>query len=296
MILGVEMKLKPIVDLSFWQPPDKINYDILSTEISGAILRGAYGIWKDTGFDKHYKELHDRGVPIGAYHYIVGNKTGKEQAVIFNLAVYGKELKLGLWDDVEDRRDITHLYAPIVNEYHYNIEMLTGKTVGIYTGQYAWFEIMGTQAYKYSDRPLWMSWPSISPIQMPIGSKWTTWLFHQYSFSGKFEGVPGDIDKNNFNGTEEQYRRYFNLDEIIPEPTQPEPPTIGVILPTLKVINDVRVRTEPSTRTLSTTIRMRKVGEIVNVEEIKINSNTNIWVRDREGWSAVFYSGWQYME
>ena len=286
--------MKPIVDLSFWQPPDKINYDVLATEISGAILRGAYGVYKDVHFETHYYELHKRNVPLGSYHYIVGNKIGKDQAVIFNNVVYGKELKLGLWDDVEDRRNITHLYAPIVNEYHYNIEMLTGKTVGIYTGQYAWFEIMGTQSYKYSDRPLWMSWQSTTPIQMPIGSKWTTWLFHQYSFSGEFAGVPGDVDKNNFNGTEEQYHKYFNLNEIIP-PTTPEPIGEEPMIQ-LKVISDVRIRTEPHTGYAAKVIRMRKTGENVNVIDIKVNGAGSVWAKDNEGWSAIVHAGWKYME
>ena len=292
-VVTEEEKMKPIVDISYWQ--QNIDYDKFAAGISGAILRGAYGIWKDTMFDKHYTELHKRGVPIGAYHYIIGNYTGLAQADVFNRAIAGKELKLGLWNDVEDRK--LGLNANIVMEYQGNIEILTKRQVDIYTGKYAWYEIMGKYAYKYGDRKLWMSWPEASQPPMPIGSSWKSWLLWQYTYKGRIDGYYSDVDCNYFNGTEEQYRKYFNLGEIIPEPPPaPEPPPIGVILPELKVISDVRIRTEPSTTSLSTMIRMRKAGEIVKVEEIKINSNTNIWVRDREGWSAVFYAGWQYME
>jgi hypothetical protein len=45
--------MKPIVDISYWQ--QGIDYDKFADDISGAILRGAYGIWKDTMFETHYK-------------------------------------------------------------------------------------------------------------------------------------------------------------------------------------------------------------------------------------------------
>lgn len=284
--------MKPIVDISFWQP--NINYDVFATEISGAILRGTYGIWKDTKIDQHYEELHKRGVPLGCYHYIIGNQTGMAQADIFNRVVHGKEFKLGLWNDVEDRKPLTGLFPSVVNEYHANIELLTKRKVGIYTGQYAWFEIMGKDAYKYSDRPLWMSWPSVSPIQMPIGGKWTTWLLWQYTFKGKFEGVDGDIDCNRFNGTEEEYKKLFNIDMPTPQP-EPEPPTNEVTLPTLKVISPVRVRELPNNYYNTAVFRMRQIGEIVTIEDIHVNGSGSVWAKDKDGWSAIVHAGWQYM-
>jgi GH25 family lysozyme M1 (1,4-beta-N-acetylmuramidase) len=139
-------------------------------------------------------------------------------------------------------------------------------------------------------------YPTIKAPYLPAGVKWRMW-----QFSGDKFILPGTggipIDLNLFNGTETELIKFFSGNEIIPEPTQPqEPPTNGVKLPTLKVIGDVRIRTQPSTSTMSNYVRMRKEGETVNVEEIKIISNTNIWVRDHEGWSAVFYAGWQYMK
>ena len=89
--------------------------------------------------------------------------------------------------------------------------------------------------------------------------------------------------------------KVFSVGEIIPDPPQ-EPPTNSVLLPTLNVISSVRVRTQPNTSWEAKEIRMRQPGEIIHVEEIKVFSRTNIWVRDHEGWSAVFYGRWQYME
>jgi len=283
--------MKPIVDISYYQKPELIDYDLFAAGISGAILRGAYGTWKDTAFETHYKELHSRNVPLGSYHYIIGNYTGLAQADTFNQAIAGKELKLGLWDDVEDRRDITALSAKVVNEYHGNIETITKRQVDIYTGQYAWYEIMGIEAYKYGDRKLWMSWPMTTLPPMPIGSSWKTYLLWQYTYKGIIPGYLYSVDCNHFNGTEEEYRKYFSLGEIIPET---EPPTQEVILPKLKVIRNVYVRVTPSTAIKE--IATRYPGEVVKVLEIKPINPVSVWVRDERGWSAIVHYGVRYME
>ena len=288
-IVAEEEKMKPIVDISYWQSPSLIDYDLFADSISGAILRGAYGIWKDTAFETHYKELHARNVPLGSYHYIIGNYTGLAQADVFNQAIAGKELKLGLWDDVEDRDVTTGLSAKVVNEYHGNIETITKRKVDIYTGQYAWYEIMGNEAYKYGDRKLWMSWPMTTLPQMPIGSSWKTYLLWQYTYKGTIPGYLYSVDCNHFNGSEEEYLKYFNLSEIIPEP-----PTQELILPTLKVIRNVNIRELPST---SSEVKGYYVpGDVIKVLEIKPISAISVWVRTEKGWSAVVHYGIRYME
>ena len=46
--------MKPIIVISYYQPPTAINYDALASQVSGVILRAAYGKWKDTAFETHY--------------------------------------------------------------------------------------------------------------------------------------------------------------------------------------------------------------------------------------------------
>ena len=45
--------MKPIIDISFWQTPLQINYDVLAEAVSGVILRAAYGTGKDIHFEQH---------------------------------------------------------------------------------------------------------------------------------------------------------------------------------------------------------------------------------------------------
>ena len=92
-----ELILNPIIDLSGWQLPQDIDYDVLSNHISGAIVRvfGGSLISKDSnaassnGVDKsfktHIKELKKRDVPVAVYSYAQGTsvKEMKEEARIF---------------------------------------------------------------------------------------------------------------------------------------------------------------------------------------------------------------------
>lgn len=284
--------MKPIIDISYWQQPNLIDYDKLAGGISGAILRGAYGIWKDTAFETHYKELHKRGVPLGCYHYIIGNYSGTAQADIFNQVVTGKELKLGLWDDAEDRQVLTGLTKSVVHEYHSSIELLTRRKVGIYTGAFAWVEIMGSDGDRYADRPLWIASYS-DQLYMENNIKkllpWNTWTFWQYSDSGTFDGYFSGVDCNLFNGTEEEYRKLFNIGDVVPEP-----PTNDVKLPTLKVLRTVNIRTQPTTSAQA--IGYYVAGNIVEVLDIKPINAVSVWIRTSKGWSAVTHYGVKYME
>ena len=80
---------------------------------------------------------------------------------------------------------------------------------------------------------------------------------------------------------------------IIPPPEEPEDPAAMI---QLKVVSRVRIRTLPNTSIISKEIRMRKVGEIVNALGLKVNNARSVWVRDKEGWSAIVHADYLYME
>ena len=84
-----EFVLNPIIDVSGWQLPNEIDYDTLSQNISGAIVRvyggsqiskdsnAAYTTGIDKSFKKHIKEFQKRNVPVAVYSYALG-KSVKE--------------------------------------------------------------------------------------------------------------------------------------------------------------------------------------------------------------------------
>ena len=108
-----ELILNPIIDLSGWQLPQDIDYDVLSNYISGAIIRvfGGSQISKDSnaassnGVDKsfktHIKELKKRDVPVAVYSYAQGTSVKEMKKLVFstimllhtNLPITGLTLK-----------------------------------------------------------------------------------------------------------------------------------------------------------------------------------------------------------
>lgn len=189
--------MKPIIDISFWQAPTAIDYDLLADNVSGVILRACYGTSKDTAFERHYAEFAARGVPVGAYHYIIGSQSMSRQAVAFATILDGKDLKLGTWMDVEDTRSGTRLYRNQVLEYAALV-----PDSGIYTSRSRWHEIMGG-AY-LTDRKLWVAhYTTASQPLMPVGFD-SYWLW-QYSSTGRLDGYAGNLDMNRFGGSEQEW-------------------------------------------------------------------------------------------
>lgn len=201
--------MKPIIDISYYQKPADINYDVVSQNVSGVILRAAYGTgasaWgqgQDPCFNRHYEEFHSRGVPVGAYHYIVQYKTAQEQVDVMRQACAGKELKLGLWCDVEVEAGAELLTRSMVQAYMEKAESALGK-FGIYTSASMWKRIMGG-AY-FTDRKLWVAHYGANSPTLPEG--WTSWWLWQTdgTGTGRIEGYNKGIDLNRFFGTQEQW-------------------------------------------------------------------------------------------
>ena len=202
--------MKPILDISFYQVPSAINYDLLAANVSGVILRAAYSTYKDTAFDRHYSEFNSRGVPCGAYHYIIGNADITAQANTFNAAVDGKDLRLDCWMDVEDTRSATHLHRKNVLDY-----AALQPDMGIYTSKGAWAAIMG--GVYLTDRKLWVAHYTTNPYPLlPTG--WDSWWLWQFTSSGRLPGYAGNLDTNRFNGDDADFANWIGGEMPEPEP------------------------------------------------------------------------------
>ena len=202
--------MKPILDISFYQRPDAINYDLLAEQVSGVILRACYSVYKDTAFERHYQEFTSRGIPVGAYHYIIGNAEIKAQVDAFNIAVGLKDMRLGCWIDVEDTRPGTRLYRQNVLEYAER-----QPDMGIYTSKGAWNAIMGG-AY-LSTRKLWVAHYTTNPYPL-IPTGWDSWWLWQFTSSGRLAGYAGNLDTNRFFGDDADFAEWVGIELPVPEP------------------------------------------------------------------------------
>lgn len=197
--------LNPIIDVSGWQLPSDIDYDVLSKNISGAIVRvfGGSQITKDnnaahtTGIDKsfktHIKEFQKRDVPVAVYAYALGAsvKEMKEEARLFykNASPYNPTY---YWIDVEEQT-MKDMNAG-VEAFRAELERLGAENIGIYIGTYfmqeqeisvdkfdaIWIPTYGSNSGYYEAAPL-------TDLDYDL---------HQYTSNGYLNGFNNILDLN----------------------------------------------------------------------------------------------------
>lgn len=216
--------MKPIIDISSHQDPERIDYQALSENIQGAILRACYGNRADKAFDRHYQEMTKRGIPLGAYIYVTNYMSVDSQVMTLMKAIQGKDLPLGIWIDVELEPGADPLRKQTVHEIIQKVEAALGKEIGIYTSAYYWKLIMGG-AY-YTNRKLWVA--AFGYQSPPIPTGWNSWWLWQHTSSGRLPGYPGNLDQNRFNGSQDQFEAWVN-NQALPETS---PPLTSLLHPT----------------------------------------------------------------
>lgn len=141
------LEMKPIIDVSAWQRPSEIDYDTLSQNISGAIVRiqsGSHTKSENTATDKngldksfatHIKEFQARNIPVAVYAYVTGNsiENMKEEARSFYKAA-NQYNPTFYWLDVEEYT-MNDMNAG-VEAFRKELETLGAENIGIYVGTY----------------------------------------------------------------------------------------------------------------------------------------------------------------
>lgn len=199
------LDMKPIVDLSGWQLPSDIDYDTLSQNISGAIIRVQSGshTTKDNsasdknGLDKSYKthieEFQARGIPVAVYAYVTGKNveamekeatTFYEAASSYNPTFYWLDVEEKTMDDMNSG----------VEAFRKKLKDLGAKNVGIYIGTYfmaehsiqteqfdaIWIPTYGTDSGYYNAAP----------------NTDLDYDLHQYTSQGHLSGFANALDLN----------------------------------------------------------------------------------------------------
>lgn len=215
-----EFVLNPIIDVSGWQLPNEIDYDTLSQNISGAIVRvyGGSQISKDsnaaytTGIDKsfktHIKEFQKRDVPVAVYSYALGKsvKEMKNEAKTFyeNASPYKPSF---YWIDVEEATmsDMNKGVQAFLSE----LKRLGADKVGIYIGTYfmteqeisvdgfdaVWIPAYGSDSGYYDAAP-----------QTDLD-----YDLHQYTSQGYLGGFDSALDLNQIAVTKDRKKTYEKL-------------------------------------------------------------------------------------
>ena len=215
-----EFVLNPIIDLSGWQLPSEMDYDTLSKNISGAIVRvyggsqitvdnnAAYTTGVDKSFKTHIKELQKRKVPVAVYSYALGSsvkemkaeaRTFYKSASPYNPTYY--------WIDVEEQT-MTDMNKG-VKAFREELKRLGAKNVGIYIGTYFMSEqrisVKGFDA-------VWIpTYGSDSGYYEAAPETELDYDLHQYTSQGYLNGFSNPLDLNQIAVNKDAKKTYKKL-------------------------------------------------------------------------------------
>lgn len=193
--------MKKIIDISSYQAPGSINYDLLSKNIDGVILRvgfTGYGsgesLNKDDFFETHYVEFRKRNVPIGAYWYSCANEPGegrKEAEFLYNI-IKDKKLELPVYWDTEDQHHQAKVSKTQLSKVGIEfLEFLENK--GYYVGVYASTSWLNNKLdmTMLKDYDVWVAHYGVD--KPSYKGQYGMW---QYTDSGRLPGFDGNLDLN----------------------------------------------------------------------------------------------------
>lgn len=213
-----------IFDLSAWQGPGNMDYDKIMGISAGAICRASLGSIEDKSFENHYNEITKRNGLVGAYHFLSQKVEVTEQVKVFINQVQDKDIKLGIWLDVE----MTKYSQPgrkEVSSFISYFEEMTHKKLGIYTSMYMWDTLIGDDIAK--EKELWIANYETEKPELPRTGGWKEWKIWQYTNKFILPGCKGYLDMNKFNGNEEEFKAWTGAVPGQPG-VEPSPPTTTI--------------------------------------------------------------------
>lgn len=212
--------LNPIIDVSGWQLPEEIDYDTLSHNISGAIVRvyggsqitahnnAAFTTGIDKSFKKHIKEFQKRDVPVAVYSYALGRsaKEMREEARAFykNAAPFNPTY---YWIDVEEvtMKDMNKG----VKAFREELKKLGAENVGLYIGTYFMAEQeISTKGFD----AIWIpTYGSDSGYYEAAPNTTLDYDLHQYTSQGYINGFNHHLDLNQIAVTKDTKKTFEKL-------------------------------------------------------------------------------------
>ena len=214
---------RPIIDISGWQLPSEIDYDVLAQNVSGVIVRvhsgaqakkenaAAYLNGIDKSFETHIKEFQKRDIPVAVYAYVAAKdkKEMEKEAEEFYKAAK-KYKPTYYWLDVEEKT-MKDMNAG-VEAFRAKLASLGVKNIGIYIGTYFMeehsistdkFTALWIPTYGYDD-----GYYNAAPLTD------SEYDLHQYTSQGQLNGFSHYLDLNQISTVQDQetiYRKLFTV-------------------------------------------------------------------------------------
>ena len=223
--LDQEFLNRPIIDISGWQLPSEIDYDLLAQNVSGVIVRVHSGAQAkkenaatylngiDKSYETHIKEFQKRDIPVAVYAYVAAKdkKEMEKEAEEFYQA--SKKYKpTYYWLDVEEKT-MGDMNAG-VEAFRAKLESLGVKNIGIYIGTY-FMEEHSISTDKFT--ALWIpTYGHDDGYYNAAPSTDDEYDLHQYTSQGQLNGFTHYLDLNQIAPTQDQekiYRKLFTVEK-----------------------------------------------------------------------------------
>ena len=183
------------IDVSTWQ--GSINWASVASQVDFAILRIGFSTTLDNTFTANASGCNANNVPFGVYLYSYA--TTEAQAIAeaeFVISVLKNyDVDLPIFFDIEDESQAALGSAAIQNivKAFCNTIRDAGYEPGLYTFL-SWFNSYFSGSY-YNSMPKWVAQIQVNNCSYSKGL--TMW---QYSWTGSFSGISGDVDCNYYYG------------------------------------------------------------------------------------------------
>lgn len=187
---------KPIIiDLSEWQVSDQIDYNKLSRQIAGVIVRVQYGSnWIDKQFRQHLTEFKKRQVPVAVYAWVRGTSRAdmQQEARDFYQRAIAFEPNFW-WLDVEEK-SMTDMRLGC-EAYRQELKRCGAKNVGVYVANHL-FSDFHLDVAKFDG--LWIPIYGRNDGEYNGADPTATSQYdlHQYTSCGHLTGYLGNLDLN----------------------------------------------------------------------------------------------------
>jgi lysozyme len=194
------------VDVSVYQG----TVDWTSVKAAGidfAIARISDGSALDTQFATNWSGMKNAGIVRGAYQYFEPGQDPTTQAniVVSAVAMLGSgDLPVTADMETAGGQSAATIVANL-QTWMNAVKAGTGKQPMVYTASGYWNGSVGGSSAFGSD-PLWVANWGVSCPGLPTG--WSNWDFWQYSDTGTVNGISGNVDLDEFNGSLAQLQSF----------------------------------------------------------------------------------------
>jgi lysozyme len=165
----------------------------------------------DNRFLENWWGAKNAGIPRGAYHFMYWCRPAEEQAAWFRKNVPQDPDALPPVLDVEWNGESVNCPRKVSREQALGMiavmlramQAHTGKRPIIYTDITFHKEILEGE---FQDYPFWIRSVAAEPQERYNERRWTFW---QFTTTGRVPGIAGNVDRNTFYGTENQWRMFL---------------------------------------------------------------------------------------